>query len=78
MKEFVEASELTFDAARRLRADLELLSLVTTAEVAAEGARREFAISLTPLGRELAKHAVAMEEVLRRYEEREAPTKKGR
>lgn len=66
MAEFVEASTVTFVHARKLRLDLEKFGLVATEEIASRGAMREYEIRLTPLGREVAKHLVAVDEALRK------------
>lgn len=63
MKDLVAASGLHFDAAKRLRADLEDAGLIHIDETLVTGARSEMAITLTPLGREVAAHAASIQDL---------------
>ena len=65
MKEFVTASELHFDAARRLRVDLEMLGLIQVEEKEVSGARTEMTIRLTRVGQGVGDYLVAVDELLR-------------
>lgn len=64
MGEFTRASHLVAESARRLRADLEEMGLVRSEVVASRGALDLLSIRLTPLGRKVAEHALAIERLL--------------
>lgn len=70
MTEFTHASRLVPEVARTLREDMEGWGLVHSEVLGRRGAVELLSIRLTPLGREAARHVVALEELLAREGQR--------
>lgn len=64
MAEFTRASQLVPEVARALREDLEKWGLVESEVIGQRGVVGRRAIRLTPLGRALARHTLAMDDIL--------------
>lgn len=54
-------------SAAKIREDLHLLGIIDAKIVREQGAAREYEIRLTPLGRALAEHAAAMDDILTKH-----------
>lgn len=65
MTEFTHASRLVPEVARMLREDLERWGLVQSEIIGRRGVVELLSIRLTPLGRDVATHVLALEERLR-------------
>jgi DNA-binding HxlR family transcriptional regulator len=81
MEEFTAASGISESPAKILREDLQQMGFIAVEEIPIRGASKQFNIRLTPLGREVAQHLVAVEQALKRAAakgEREAGATKGR
>ena len=76
MTEFTHASRLVPEVARMLREDLERWGLVESEIVGRRGVVELLSIRLTPLGRDIAAHVLALDERLRQeaYRIRSAST----
>lgn len=72
MTEFTHASRLVPEVARSLREDMETWGLVHSEILGRRGAVELLSIRLTPLGREAARHVVALEDTLAREAARRA------
>lgn len=66
MTEFTQASRLVPEVARALREDMEGWGLVESEVLGRRGAVELLSIRLTPLGREAARHVVALDDLLAR------------
>ncbi|HEX2022539.1 MAG TPA: hypothetical protein VHH36_07485 [Candidatus Thermoplasmatota archaeon] len=64
MRDFTTSSSLVADRAKILREELRELGLIDVRIVYKQGALELYEISLTPLGRAVAKHLVAVADVL--------------
>lgn len=64
MRQFTVASQLSSTAAKALRLELERLGLVAAKVLRSQGATEVYEISLTPLGRQVALHLVAVRDLL--------------
>lgn len=69
MADFAKAAELSGQPAKQLRIDLEGLGLIRVRETPVRGATL-MTISLTPLGEEVARHLIAIDEILKKPRER--------
>jgi hypothetical protein len=67
---FAEAAGMAPNNAIRLREDLHQIGIIRAHVAREAGAIREHAITLTDLGLALAPHVLALEEALRRHEEK--------
>jgi hypothetical protein len=67
---FAEATGAATKTAKVIREKFQMLGIIEAKLVVDRGAVQELEIRLTPLGRELAEHALAMEEALRRAGEK--------
>lgn len=74
--EFVEATEMDAGAAIRLRNWLQESGVLIAEPVRQRGSVKEYEIRLTALGRDLAPHALAMADALRRHASRQARKRK--
>lgn len=76
MTEFTHASRLVPEVARTLREDMEGWGLLQSEVLGRRGAVELLHIRLTPLGKEAARHVVALEELLaRETQRREMPSR---
>lgn len=77
MTEFTDASELFPNYAKRLREELETMGLIDVTVVRRQGPAEILEIRLTPVGREVAKRLVEIEELLQDARpERKAATRR--
>lgn len=70
MSQFTRASHLVPDRAKVLRQELESYGLIDVKVVRVQGPAEILEIQLTPLGREVASHLIAIDDVLARPDER--------
>lgn len=66
MGEFTRACQLTHERARELREDMEAWGLLRSRVVSSRGIVDILAIQLTPLGRDIARHVNAIQDILER------------
>ena len=76
-RELIEAAGGTDFYARQIRGDLVDAGLIEVEEVPISGATRQYNIRLTPVGREVARKLVEVDEVLKRSTSRDE-TKRAR
>lgn len=74
--DFAKAAGIDPKWAARLRAELVVLGLIEARVVRSQGAIKEYEITLTGVGRQVAQHVLAMEEMLARHAAREARGKR--
>lgn len=64
MRQFTVASQLSATAAKALRVELARQGLLVAKVLRSQGATEVYEISLTPLGRRVAAHLIAVRELL--------------
>lgn len=67
---FARASGVDPGTAGRVREELQALGLITATIVREQGAVKEYEVRLTPLGKEIGQHLVAIDDALKKAERR--------